>query len=160
MADYADPSSSLTAESWHIAGGGGKPHIAVFEVAEPVHSGSGFRLTISHQDRDAGWWGNENHNLGRFRWSVSADQKDKRVAQWLAKVVDQADRDDWRRSMRSEIQRRDIAALIQRASDRQAFRDQPEIILVQLAISGLENLGLKALSDPLIGHVLAFHTHP
>ena len=35
--------------------------------------------------------------------------------------------------MRSEIQRADIAALIQRTSDPQAIQDQPEIVLVQLA---------------------------
>ena len=140
VADYTHPSASpygpyptypLTTESWHIREGGGKAHTAVFAVEAPVHSDSGFQLTISHDDRDADRWGYQN--LGRFRWSVSADRKDKRVASWLANVVDQADRDDWRRSMRSEIRRGDVIALIQRTSDSQAIQDQPEIVLVQLA---------------------------
>jgi serine/threonine protein kinase/tetratricopeptide (TPR) repeat protein len=133
MADYADPYYPLSTESWIISGGGGQAHMAVFEAQEPIHSDSGFRLTISHQDRDARWWGGENWNLGRFRWSASAGRQDEHSAQWLAKVVAGADRDPWRRSMRAEIQQGDIAALIRRASDLQKIRDQPAIILVELA---------------------------
>jgi hypothetical protein len=55
------------AKGWAIADQFGKPHVAVFEVKEPISYASGAVLTVTLVQKFAG----KDHNLGKFRLSVT-----------------------------------------------------------------------------------------
>ena len=51
--DYQLSLSFVEQGRWHILGSGGRPHVAVFSVEEPVHSDRGFRIWVTSEDRPA-----------------------------------------------------------------------------------------------------------
>ena len=113
---------------------------AVYEFERPLQSASGFRFTISHQDRPRMHL--ETANLGRFRWSATSHHDTERIEQ-LQNLVESLDQDPWRRAMRREMARRDVNALIRRAEDTSILESQPHIVVIQLAewlrgVTGLE----------------------
>ena len=76
--DYSEPSHTaamaidgVPETGWTIPGGAGKPHAAVFELAEPLNVGQdGQTLAIAlHQ------FGIHNTTIGRFRISVTGDER-------------------------------------------------------------------------------------
>ena len=76
--DYSEPTHTaamaidgVPETGWTIPGGAGKPHAAVFELAEPLEVGeNGQKLAITlHQ------FGIHNTTIGRFRISVTGDER-------------------------------------------------------------------------------------
>ena len=134
VADYSWERIPIDVEQWNITFAAGKPHVAVYAPASPVESDSGFRLWIETGDRDRGPW--DNQNLGRFRWSISSDQRNamsQRIdAKALGQIADQADNNAWATEMRSEMQRKDILGLIRRAVGDECTQ-QPNQSLIRLA---------------------------
>jgi hypothetical protein len=68
------------ASAWTSDAGPGRanvPHNAVFMLEKPVDAGSGVRLTFRLAQNHGGWNSddNQNYNLGRFRFSVTGDEK-------------------------------------------------------------------------------------
>ena len=140
VADYdhnGGTDHSLTTESWMIDGGGGKDHEAVFECRDSPTDASGFLIFISHADRAPGMW--EGQNIGRFRWSVSKEVGGTEQANSLAELSEEVDADAWRAELRSEIERNDLAALVDRARDHQQLEQQPLVSQFQLVDALLDN---------------------
>ncbi len=95
---YAIDGDNLTA--WGTDAGPGRrnaPRKAVFVPEKPLTSAAGWRLTFHLSQMHGGWNSddNQNHNLGRFRLSVTdgvdptADQLPKRVRDILAAAREQ-----------------------------------------------------------------------
>ncbi len=60
-------------DGWAVSPQFGKRHVAVFELAEPVITEGGLKVTVTlHQQYETG----EAHNLGYFRLSATASQAD------------------------------------------------------------------------------------
>ena len=75
-ADYAQPNLAASAAidgdpatGWGIAGGTGKEHFAIFDIAPDVKVPAGAPLTITIDQQYA----DGQHNIGKFRLSVKAD---------------------------------------------------------------------------------------
>jgi mono/diheme cytochrome c family protein len=76
--EFANDGNSLTA--WGIDIGPGRsnvPRNAVFVLDKPLDAAAGVRLTFKVAQHHGGWNSddNQNNNLGRFRFSVTADEK-------------------------------------------------------------------------------------
>ncbi len=136
LADYSEPWIPISTSHWHGSGGGSKPHVAFFVCHKPVVSPSGFRIRIRHT---------KTYNpaqLGRFRWSVVGGKtRTEQNIHAIRNVADLADTDPWRRSVRKEIDKSNIRALVKRTKDTEACLLQPTSTLLQLAdyLSGLTN---------------------
>ena len=140
VADYSYNYStvhSLTTESWMVGRRSGKDHEAVFECRDSPTDTSGFFIFISHADRAPGLWGGEN--IGRFRWSVSNEVDGRKQADSLAKLSEEVDIDAWRAELRSEIERNDLAALVDRARNHEQLEQQPLVSQFQLVDALMEN---------------------
>ncbi|MEO1529715.1 MAG: protein kinase, partial [Planctomycetota bacterium] len=140
VADYSYNYStvhSLTTESWMVGRGSGKDHEAVFESRDSPTDASGFLIFISHADRAPGLWGGEN--IGRFRWSVPGKVDGREQANLLAKLSEEVDTDAWRAELRSEIERNDLAALVDRTRNHEQLEQQPLVSQFQLIDALVEN---------------------
>ena len=80
-ADFFEPGWPVTAvldgnpaTGWSVHPKAGRPHVAVFEVKDPLHTANGTILTFTLEQhyRDEEW---QEHNMGRFRLSVTADPR-------------------------------------------------------------------------------------
>jgi hypothetical protein len=77
IADYSQDSYGIEgaidgnpSSGWAVAGQGGRDHVAVFEVREPIAIVNGTDLTFTLEQRYEG----KLHNIGRFRLSVTTDK--------------------------------------------------------------------------------------
>ena len=136
VADYSLRARPISTRCcWNIALGGGKPHVAVFSLAQPVKSESGFRIWLEYESLGTGQY--RASNLGRFRLSATETPNNAvgnaSTVESLARLVDQSDSDQWRKEMRAERNRGAIVDVLGRASDSDLFRSQPNQTLIQLA---------------------------
>ncbi|MFK7819495.1 MAG: tetratricopeptide repeat protein, partial [Planctomycetaceae bacterium] len=111
------------------------PHVAVFPCRHVAKSSSGFRIWIRSATRernaDVLLW--KLGRWGRMRFSIpraNQNARTKRIA-GLTTLLHRADSSDWRREMRSEMDRDDVVAAIRRASGK--IDKQPNQFRVQLA---------------------------
>lgn len=132
IASYSWPIRPIQASRWHIGGGGGRPHVAVFQASETVLSSSGFRFWISHGDRRRDQWANEN--IGRFRWSITqVPPSYNSTRERLSSIVALSDVDPWRQSVRQDLTHSNIISLAERISTLQELNQQPIQLLTNLA---------------------------
>lgn len=126
VADHEAENWPLTTDHWHIQGGAGKAHRAVFELEQPAVNESGFRISISHQDRNVNppW---DSQNLGRFRWSAAPASQSPQLV-WLEKVLDGLDVDPWRSTLRDAIAARNVRMLLRLSSNLARLSNQPDIV--------------------------------
>ena len=131
-ADFVFARAFVEWGNWHILGGAGRPHIAVYKCSKSVRSPAGFRIWIQSPDRDR----NSQDQWGRMRFSIlksTADLKARQqLSERLAELLKTADNDPWRSEMRAEIANEDVLDLIDRAAEETA-RTQPKQFLIRLA---------------------------
>ena len=118
--DYQLSDSFVEQGRWHIMGSGGRPHVAVFSVEEPVHSDRGFRIWVTSEDRPASRSTiSGEHRWGRVRFSVLNGDSELtprlNTVEQLSKIADSADVDPWRQGLRRELESNNILAAIKRA---------------------------------------------
>lgn len=136
--DFQVAQAFVGAGHWHISGSGGRPHVAVFAIGEPVHSDRGFRLWITSQNRLASKSNDSGERRwGRIRFSVlnkNSKLKNDRsksnsavpaedfggdhratLSDRLSKIADEADTNSWRRGLREELDSNNVLAAIERA---------------------------------------------
>ena len=118
--DYQLSDSFVEQGRWHILGSGGRPHVAVFSVEEPVHSDRGFRIWVTSEDRPASRSTvSGEHRWGRVRFSVLKGDSELtprlNTVEQLSKIADSADVDPWRQGLRGELESNNILAAIKRA---------------------------------------------
>jgi serine/threonine protein kinase/tetratricopeptide (TPR) repeat protein len=131
-ADYSQARRPIEVSRWHIGGGGGRPHVAVFQTAETVRSPNGFRFWISHGDRARDRW--QYENLGRFRWSATGTSPSSTLTrEGLTLILGVADADPWRQMVRQDLKNADLIALTKRISDLEELDRQPVQLLTQIA---------------------------
>ncbi|MEZ6103899.1 MAG: protein kinase [Pirellulaceae bacterium] len=131
-ADYNLRRAFVEYGHWHIIGGAGRPHAAVYWPEESVRSASGFRIWITSPDRER----KSPDQWGRMRFSVLQDTAAlaarRKTIDWLAELLQDADSDSWRSEMRNEIDNAQVVDLITRAGA-ELTNDQPTQYQIQLA---------------------------
>ena len=119
-ADYQMSEAFVSGGQWHILGSGGRSHVAVFSIEEPVHNDRGFRIWVTSEGRPASKSTvTGEHRWGRVRFSVPKDDSEltprTNTRDQLSKIADSADTDSWRQGLREEIDSNNVLAAIKRA---------------------------------------------
>ncbi len=122
VSDYISESPRITLQKWSIFFGRSEAYEAFFEIVNAHRRQSGLKLVISMES-----------GLGRFRLSACGMQAHTDLDDWLETVIAGADRDDWRNSLRAEVARADVRALLARAADSKSLEQQPKIVKMWLA---------------------------
>ncbi len=122
VSDYNSESPRITLQNWSILFGHSGAYEAFFEIADTHRRSSDLKLAISMKS-----------GLGRFRLSVCGMQANTELAKWFETVIVGADRNDWRNSLRAEVARADVRALLARAGDAASLEKQPKIVKMWLA---------------------------
>ncbi len=132
--------------AWNTSLSGGRPHVAVFELDQPVQSDVGFRIWISSGDRPR-QDRYSSQRLGRFRWSASDGSGLRRSAEHvrrLSRLIEESDPDDWRRETRLELGDGDLTALVSRTRNKKEIGAQSNPVVGYLS-SRLNNFGPELL---------------
>ena len=159
VSDYAWWRAPITRD-WNLKGGGGRPHVAVFECAPSELSDAGFRIWIR---------GLENPNKqrspfrpGRFRWSASdvrTSSNNRGMIQRLSHLVEAADTDEWRQAMRRDLSAGDLAAACKRIQQGNIdSRSNPELTYMANKLANMTGQEMLEASEGVRWHPIQVTT--